>query len=84
MAGKSTIDESKEYGTPGIFIPIKGHFEQEDNAKDEGFVFEDINHLEKLILCKLDEKRNPIHSQGTENASKIITELFLECNPSNH
>jgi UDP-N-acetylglucosamine--N-acetylmuramyl-(pentapeptide) pyrophosphoryl-undecaprenol N-acetylglucosamine transferase len=84
LAGKSTIDESKEYGTPGIFIPIKGHFEQEDNAKDEGFVFEDINHLEKLILCKLDEKRNPIHSQGTENASKIITELFLECNPSNH
>ena len=23
------------YGTPGIFIPIKGHFEQEDNARNE-------------------------------------------------
>ena len=34
LAGKSTIDESIVYGTPGIFIPIKGHFEQEDNAKE--------------------------------------------------
>jgi len=24
LAGKSTIDEAKAYGTPGIFIPIKG------------------------------------------------------------
>ena len=29
LAGKSTIDEANAYGTPGIFIPIKGHFEQE-------------------------------------------------------
>ena len=29
LAGKSTIDESMVYGTPGIFIPIKNHFEQE-------------------------------------------------------
>ena len=49
LAGKSTIDEAKAYGTPGIFIPIKGHFEQEDNAKTEGFIFEDINRLETLI-----------------------------------
>ena len=33
LAGKSTIDEANAYGTPGIFIPIKGHFEQEDNAR---------------------------------------------------
>ena len=25
LAGKSTIDESVVYGTPGIFIPIKNH-----------------------------------------------------------
>ena len=37
LAGKSTIDESKHYGTPGIFIPIKGHFEQEENAREIGF-----------------------------------------------
>ena len=82
LAGKSTIDESKEYGTPGIFIPIKGHFEQEDNAKAEGFVFEDINRLDKLILDKLDEKRNSVKNDGAQKASKIIKELVLES--SNH
>lgn len=82
LAGKSTIDESKEYGTPGIFIPIKGHFEQEDNAKAEGFVFEDINRLDKLILEKLDEKRRPIKNEGAQKASKIIKDLVLES--SNH
>ncbi len=39
LAGKSTIDESKAYGTPGIFIPIKNHFEQENNAKMGGIYF---------------------------------------------
>jgi len=82
LAGKSTIDESKEYGTPGIFIPIKGHFEQEDNAKAERFVFEDINRLDKLILDKLDEKRNSVKNDGAQKASKIIKELVLES--SNH
>ena len=53
LAGKSTIDEAKAYGTPAIFIPIKGHFEQEHNAKTEGFVFEDVNNLGTLILEKL-------------------------------
>ena len=41
------------YGTPGIFIPIKDHFEQEDNAKEMGFNFEDIYNLENLIKEKL-------------------------------
>ena len=53
LAGKSTIDEAKAYGIPGIFIPIKDHFEQENNAKLEGFIFEDVNRLETLILEKL-------------------------------
>ena len=43
LAGKSTIDEAKAYGTPGIFIPIKDHFEQENNSKNEGFTINDIN-----------------------------------------
>lgn len=72
LAGKSTIDEVKAYGTPGIFIPIKGHFEQEDNSKNEGFRFEDINRLEKLILEKLEEKRNRINTNGAELAAEII------------
>lgn len=83
LAGKSTIDEAKEYGTPGIFIPIKDHFEQEDNAREVGFVFEDIKRLDKLILDKLDEKRNPIKSDGAQKTSKII-KLLLEKSPSNH
>jgi UDP-N-acetylglucosamine--N-acetylmuramyl-(pentapeptide) pyrophosphoryl-undecaprenol N-acetylglucosamine transferase len=76
LAGKSTIDEAKEYGTPAIFIPIKGHFEQEDNAKGEGFVFEDITRLEKLILEKLEEKRNPIKRNGAQMTANIIKDLL--------
>ncbi len=76
LAGKSTIDEAKEFGTPSIFIPIRGHFEQEDNAKEEGFVFEDINRLEELIYQKIEEKRNPVKSSGAQKAAKIIQELL--------
>ncbi|NOQ44862.1 MAG: UDP-glucuronosyltransferase, partial [Nitrosopumilus sp.] len=76
LAGKSTIDEAKEYGTPAIFIPIKGHFEQEDNAKREGFEFEDLFRLEKLILEKLEEKRNPIKKNGAQKAANIIKDLL--------
>lgn len=76
LAGKSTIDESRAYGTPGIFIPIKGHFEQEDNAREEGFVFEDINRLDELILEKLEQKRNPLETRGAINAYNIIKKLI--------
>ena len=78
LAGKSTIDEARAYGTPGIFIPIKDYFEQEDNAKAEGFVFEDINRLDKLILEKLEQKRNKINMNGTKLASEIIKKLIKE------
>ncbi|EGP92927.1 glycosyltransferase [Nitrosarchaeum koreense] len=76
LAGKSTIDESKVYGTPGIFIPIKGHFEQEDNAKEEGFVFEDIYKIDELIIEKLEQKRNPVQTSGAINAYSIIKKLM--------
>ena len=78
LAGKSTIDEAKVYGTPGIFIPIKGHFEQEENAKTEGFVFEDINRLETLISEKLEQKRNKINTNGAKLASEIIKKMIKE------
>ena len=78
LAGKSTIDEAKAYGTPGIFIPIKGHFEQEDNAKTEGFIFEDINRLETLISEKLEQKRNKINTSGAKLASEIIKKMIKE------
>ncbi len=76
LAGKSTIDEANAYGTPAIFIPIKGHFEQEDNAKEEGFVFDDINRLDELILEQLDKKRNQVNTDGAKNASDIIKKLM--------
>ena len=76
LAGKSTIDEANTYGTPSIFIPIKNHFEQEDNAKEQGFVFDDINRLDVLILEKLEEKRNQVNTNGAKNASDIIKKLI--------
>jgi len=78
LAGKSTIDEAKAYGTPGIFIPLKDHFEQEDNAKDEGFSFQDIYRLDSLISKKLNEKRNPISCDGANKACKIIENLLTK------
>ncbi|MGY5148858.1 MAG: glycosyltransferase [Candidatus Nitrosopumilus sp. bin_68KS] len=76
LAGKSTIDEANAYGTPAIFIPIKGHFEQEDNAREQGFSFDDINRLEMLILEKLEEKRNSVNTDGAKVASDIIEKLI--------
>ena len=76
LAGKSTMDEARSYGTPGIFIPIKGHFEQEDNAREQGFVFDDIKKLDVLILEKLEEKRNQVNTDGAKIASDIIRNLM--------
>ncbi len=76
LAGKLTIDEANAYGTPSIFIPIKGHFEQEDNAREQGFVFEDINRLDELIFKKLEEKRNQMDTDGAKIASDIIKKLM--------
>jgi UDP-N-acetylglucosamine--N-acetylmuramyl-(pentapeptide) pyrophosphoryl-undecaprenol N-acetylglucosamine transferase len=72
LAGKSTIDESRYYGTPGIFIPIKGHFEQEENAKELGFSYDDIFQLDKLINEKISQKRNPRIFDGAKMASDLI------------
>ena len=72
LAGKSTIDEAKAYGTPGIFIPIKNHFEQEDNAKQEGCQYEDVFHLDTLIPQKLESQRAPVETNGASRAYEII------------
>ena len=80
LAGKSTIDESIVYGTPGIFIPIKDHFEQEDNAKAIGFKFEDIFNLTNLITEKLGQDRNQQHKNGVDIAGREILDVFLKRN----
>ena len=80
LAGKSTIDESVVYGTPGIFIPIKDHFEQEDNAKEMGFNFEDIFNLENLIKEKLNVNRNEQRENGVSLAGMEISKILLNKN----
>ena len=77
LAGKSTIDEAKYFGTPGIFIPIKGHFEQEENAREVGYTYEDVFRLDKLIQDKLKEKRNPLSIDGTKKASDLIRDFLV-------
>jgi UDP-N-acetylglucosamine--N-acetylmuramyl-(pentapeptide) pyrophosphoryl-undecaprenol N-acetylglucosamine transferase len=71
LAGKSTIDEAKSFGTPGIFIPIKNHFEQEDNARDEGYSYDDVNRLDSL-----EAKRNPKNYDGAQKAAEIIKNIL--------
>ena len=74
LAGKSTIDEAKAYGTPGIFIPIKNHFEQEDNARQEGYQYEDVFCLDTLIPQKLESRRTSLETNGASRAYEIIRE----------
>ena len=80
LAGKSTIDESIIYGTPGIFIPIKDHFEQEDNAKEMGFDFNDIFNLEELIKKSLNTDRCEPQENGVDMAGMEITKILLKEN----
>ena len=47
------MDESIVYNIPGIFIPLKNHYEQEEGAKRLGFEYKDILRLDKLIEEKL-------------------------------
>jgi len=81
LAGRSTIDESIVYKTPGIFIPIKNHFEQEENARRMGYNYEDIFRLESLIKEKFDKMSltandKNITQVGSEKAAKIILETL--------
>ena len=68
------------YGTPGIFIPIKDHFEQEDNAKEIGFRFEDIFNLKNLIEEKLSKDRNQQQQNGVDIAGMEISRIFFKEN----
>jgi UDP-N-acetylglucosamine--N-acetylmuramyl-(pentapeptide) pyrophosphoryl-undecaprenol N-acetylglucosamine transferase len=81
LAGRSTIDESIVYKTPGIFIPIKNHFEQEENARRMGYNYEDIFRLESLIIEKFNKMSltandKNITQVGSEKAAKIILETL--------
>jgi UDP-N-acetylglucosamine--N-acetylmuramyl-(pentapeptide) pyrophosphoryl-undecaprenol N-acetylglucosamine transferase len=72
LAGRSTMDESIAYGTPGIFIPVKGHFEQEEGARRLGYSADDINRLEQLIEEKLGRRGEKADASGAQRAAEII------------
>jgi UDP-N-acetylglucosamine--N-acetylmuramyl-(pentapeptide) pyrophosphoryl-undecaprenol N-acetylglucosamine transferase len=83
LAGRSTMDESMVYRVPGIFIPIKNHFEQEKGAGRLGYKYEDIFRLEHLIqekLCLSSSNVNDANIQmdtkGAENAARLILETL--------
>ena len=84
LAGRSTIDEADAYGTPGIFIPIRGHFEQEANARARGYSADDVCRLDELIPSKLEKgkgtegtgrKGRPAGPRGADRAADIIREI---------
>lgn len=73
LAGRSTIDEVEAAGTPAVFVPIAGHFEQEANAARLGFAASDIDRLAEMIGAKLDEPRRPaVAASGAADAAKLI------------
>jgi len=78
LAGRSTIDECTVYGTPGIFIPIRNHFEQEQNAKRLGYRYDDIFRLDYLIEQKLKNSRNSQKNglNGAMSAAKAIEHIL--------
>jgi UDP-N-acetylglucosamine--N-acetylmuramyl-(pentapeptide) pyrophosphoryl-undecaprenol N-acetylglucosamine transferase len=63
-AGKSTIDEATNFGSPLITIPIKNHSEQERNAASLGFGHDDISRLHELIPKHLGKRTAPRNYQG--------------------
>lgn len=77
LAGRSTMDEAAAYGTPAVFIPIRRHFEQEDNARRQGFVHGDVGRLRELIQERLRYKRQEptVPADGTRVACEIIREV---------
>lgn len=78
LAGRSTIDEAAAYGTPGIFIPIAGHFEQEDNARRAGFSFDDVHRLGPLIRQKLSGRGDRAAPGGAAAAAGIIADALRQ------
>jgi hypothetical protein len=73
-----TTDESIVYNTPGIFIPLKNHFEQEEGARRMGFEFNDIFRLKELIEERLgfNKDNRKIVNNGAQKAAEIILEFL--------
>jgi UDP-N-acetylglucosamine--N-acetylmuramyl-(pentapeptide) pyrophosphoryl-undecaprenol N-acetylglucosamine transferase len=75
LAGRSTMDESIVYNIPGIFIPLKNHFEQEEGARRLGFEYKDIFKLDNLIEEKLSSYSNK-RKNNTKNGANAAAEII--------
>ena len=78
LAGRSTMDESIVYNIPGIFIPLKNHFEQEEGAKRLGFEYKDIFRLDKLIEEKLNSNYDIGGKNNMKNGAKIAAKIISD------
>ena len=74
-AGKSTIDEAAAAGTPLIAIPIRHHVEQERNARELGYSYEDRFRLPALIRAKIGRRERPRTFNGQVTAADAIVSL---------
>ncbi|HEV2390367.1 MAG TPA: glycosyltransferase, partial [Nitrososphaerales archaeon] len=75
-AGKSTIDECTDSGTPIIAIPIRNHVEQERNAAELGFAFGDLERLDELIPKLLGKRTAPVHFAGAQRTADYLASLL--------
>ena len=75
-AGKSTIDEAAASGTPIVVIPIRHHAEQERNALELGYTFEDLARLGELMAQKIGRREAPRKFDGDSRAAKHILSLL--------
>lgn len=75
-AGQGTVNEARAYGTPVIAIPPKGHSEEERNAAELGFGFEDVHRLAELILEKLALGRLPPQPMGNKQAVDLLLQFL--------
>jgi len=76
-AGTSTVAETLAAGTPIIAIPPRGHAEAERNARELGFVHDDIRRLHDLIPERLASGRMPPRATENERAVRLLLD-FLE------
>lgn len=72
LAGRSTMDEARAYGTPGVFIPIGDHFEQQDNAAREGYSHADLAKLDELVARALEKPRGEPLPSGAPAAARVL------------
>jgi UDP-N-acetylglucosamine--N-acetylmuramyl-(pentapeptide) pyrophosphoryl-undecaprenol N-acetylglucosamine transferase len=73
-AGKSTIDEAFNFGTPIIAIPMKNHAEQERNGSALGYRFEDVHRLGELVRSKLGKRMDPRSFDGAKRVAELLRE----------